>query len=271
MTPDFGVHWVSKDEDEDDDGDSVGVQDLTERTIGSPQLMRGVSLRKTLRWGGAIWFAKPTVASEAKKAKLFASSAPTQSYDMFVSHTWLTSGGYKMLALLLQFGWRAMFVSWAMGATLALVLCLLGQLPAITSFHADVTGFEGSIPLHCWSMMGGFIGALVGLLLYPHVSCHRTDTCFLDYLCIHQSDKRMMQQGIRSIGAFLAASRELRVLWSPPYLTRLWCLCSPAVPFSLFLVQGSLCKVTNPAKGTLFVIWLLGNQGVCSSWRHIAS
>ena len=207
-------------DDDDDDSGLAPVRVLTQQKISSPQLMRGVSLRKTLRWGGAVWFAKPTVASEAKKAKLFGSSTPTQTYDIFVSHTWLTPGGLKMLALLLQFGWPAMFISWALGGILALLLCLLGPMPAVTSFHADVTGFQGSIPLHCWLMMAGFIGAFLGLLVYPHISCHGSDTCFLDYVCIHQSDKRMMQQGIRSIGAFLAASRELRVLWSPPYLTR---------------------------------------------------
>ena len=30
--------------------------------------------------------------------------------------------------------------------------------------------------------------------------------------------------GIYGIGGFLAVSRELRVLWSPPYLSRLWCV-----------------------------------------------
>eukprot|EP00438_Fugacium_kawagutii_P007128 Skav214878 [mRNA] locus=scaffold1430:156424:157570:- [translate_table: standard] len=33
-----------------------------------------------------------------------------------------------------------------------------------------------------------------------------------------------MEQGIMSIAAFLAASDELRVLWSPPLLSRLWCV-----------------------------------------------
>ena len=37
-----------------------------------------------------------------------------------------------------------------------------------------------------------------------------------------------------------------------------WYLGSPVVPFSLFLFQGSLNKVTNPKKGALIIIWLLG-------------
>ena len=37
-------------------------------------------------------------------------------------------------------------------------------------------------------------------------------------------------------------------------------LGSPVVPFSLFLVQGSLLQVTNPNKGTLMAIWSLGDQ-----------
>eukprot|EP00437_Effrenium_voratum_P045597 CAMPEP_0181530358 /NCGR_PEP_ID=MMETSP1110-20121109/71541_1 /TAXON_ID=174948 /ORGANISM="Symbiodinium sp., Strain CCMP421" /LENGTH=31 /DNA_ID= /DNA_START= /DNA_END= /DNA_ORIENTATION= len=31
-----------------------------------------------------------------------------------------------------------------------------------------------------------------------------------------------MAEGIMSISAFLVASKELRVLWSPPLLSRLW-------------------------------------------------
>ncbi|CAE7937702.1 unnamed protein product [Symbiodinium sp. KB8] len=230
--------------------------------------MRGVSLRKTLRWGGAVWFAKPTVASEAKKAKLFGSSTPTQTYDIFVSHTWLTPGGLKMLALLLQFGWPAMFISWALGGILALLLCLLGPMPAVTSFHADVTGFQGSIPLHCWLMMAGFIGAFLGLLVYPHISCHGSDTCFLDYVCIHQSDKRMMQQGIRSIGAFLAASRELRVLWSPPYLTRLWCVFELAAYRKLNPAGKIVIKpiATDIAVYMMFLWVQLASIGILASW-----
>lgn len=33
-----------------------------------------------------------------------------------------------------------------------------------------------------------------------------------------------MHRGIRGIGSFLLVSKELRILWSPAYLQRLWCV-----------------------------------------------
>ena len=55
----------------------------------------------------------------------------------------------------------------------------------------------------------------------PIRSPHRFRHRFLRFrLC--SPDRQ--QQGIRSIGAFLASASELRVLWSAPYLQRLWCV-----------------------------------------------
>ena len=51
--------------------------------------------------------------------------------------------------------------------------------------------------------------------------------CFVDVACIHQADYDLMRQGIQSIGGFLSVSRELRILWSPVYLSRLWCVTRP--------------------------------------------
>ena len=38
---------------------------------------------------------------------------------------------------------------------------------------------------------------------------------------IHQADPELMQRGIYGLGGFLKASSEMRILWSPPYLSRL--------------------------------------------------
>lgn len=39
---------------------------------------------------------------------------------------------------------------------------------------------------------------------------------------IHQTDSALMERGIYGLGGFLKVAKELRVLWSPPYLSRLW-------------------------------------------------
>ena len=38
---------------------------------------------------------------------------------------------------------------------------------------------------------------------------------------IHQTDPQLMERGIYGLGGFLKVAKELRVLWSPPYLSRL--------------------------------------------------
>lgn len=50
-----------------------------------------------------------------------------------------------------------------------------------------------------------------------------TYTYFLDKFCVHQGDLTLKQQGVRSFAAFVAASNNLLLLWSPQYFTRLWC------------------------------------------------
>ena len=63
--------------------------------------------------------------------------------------------------------------------------------------------------LHSLKMMEGF-------------ETNLPEVCFLDVACIHQTDEELMARGVYGLGGFLRQSAELKVLWSPPYLTRLW-------------------------------------------------
>ena len=45
-----------------------------------------------------------------------------------------------------------------------------------------------------------------------------------DVVSIHQRDDVLKERGIYGLGGFLKVSRELRVLWTTPYPTRLWCI-----------------------------------------------
>ncbi|CAE7641948.1 unnamed protein product, partial [Symbiodinium pilosum] len=145
-------------------------------------------------------------------------------YDAFLSHTWMTHGRWKFLSLLLHFGWPTLLVAWALGATVAFILSLVGLLPLFASWEARAIDFDEHIPLGCWVMLSGGLATWVGAALFPYLRCGPSHICFLDFLCIHQTDVSKMQQGIRSIGHYLAASAELHVLWSNPYLSRLWCV-----------------------------------------------
>ena len=89
-----------------------------------------------------------------------------------------------------------------------------------------VTGLEQAepaAPAAFWLLLTGLLSALVGLTASPYIPwTSHSRQCFVDIACIHQADEQLMKQGILKIGAFLAASSELRVLWSVPYLSRLW-------------------------------------------------
>ena len=50
--------------------------------------------------------------------------------------------------------------------------------------------------------------------------CMRDKHCFLDVASINQSDETLKERGIYGLGGFLKASKELRIMWSPPYLSR---------------------------------------------------
>ena len=195
---------------------------LTQRGLLRPELMRGVSLRSTLKHWGWLWLYSPLALSFEKREQVFAASKPTERFDKFLSHTWWTQGKWKMLSLLIHFGWPTMLVAWAIGIVLSFVLSLGGVLPACTSFEVHAVDFRGQVPYGCWIMVTGLIAPIAGLMAFPYLPCfHGSDTCFLDFVCINQTDSVQMQQGIRCIGHFLAASAELRVLWSAPYLSRL--------------------------------------------------
>merc|ERR1711998_546410 len=72
------------------------------------------------------------------------------------------------------------------------------------------------------------IRALLGL---------RSRMCFLDKVCIDQMDETRKSAGIASLGAFLGASDNFVVLFSPEYFSRLWC-CYELAAFRHLQVEG---------------------------------
>ena len=101
----------------------------------------------------------------------------------------------------------------------------------------------------CWILCSGLLGPVLASVSYLYLPCCKSPVCFVDVACIHQADHALMQlgldgaafsigaspaspaflscsctqlasrqRGVQGIGGFLAVTRELRVLWSPPYL-----------------------------------------------------
>ena len=218
--------------------------------------MRGISLRKTLAQAISFWLADPRRRTEEEKHRLYAASVKTKRLDLFLSHTWLTPGKWKFLSLLLQFGWPTVLICWGIGVILAFVLCMTEVLPLFRDFQACSLGYEGVIPSGCWVQICGFLGVLGGCVIFPYVPFGKSDQCFLDFACIHQTEKGKMQQGIMSISSFLAASDELRVVWSSPLLSRLWCVFEIAA-FRKLNPQGRIviAPLDNEASAAVMFLW----------------
>ncbi len=112
-----------------------------------------------------------------------------------------------------------MFLGWVLGVTLAIVLCIFDVLPMISG----------------WIFIFGIPAAFLGLFgsVYIPNQISQSQICFLDVVSIHQTDAGLMERGIYGLGGFLKVAKELRVLWSRPYLSRLWCHRSNGVSISL--------------------------------------
>ena len=110
--------------------------------------------------------------------------------------------------------------------TLADILVLTEVLPMTSRYPVDMWDFQGDIHISFWPLLSGFFGTFLGLLLAPYANRLSTTPkmCFLDLVSIHQTDQELMERGIYGLGGFLQVSKELRVLWSAPYLSRLWCI-----------------------------------------------
>ena len=200
--------------------DSIEIIDLTKTNV-SAELLRGISLQKTLHSFGRLWRRRPADLNLRQRAQLYGQSEPVAKLDVFISHAWHTPGKWKFLSLLLQFGWKPTLLFWAFGTSLSFILSLFDVLPQVITVR--VTALEQAGPAAFWLLLTGLLSAIAGLTTSPYISwTSNSRRCFVDIACIHQADEQLMKQGILKMGAFLAASSELRVLWSAPYLSRLW-------------------------------------------------
>ena len=131
---------------------------------------------------------------------------------------------------------------------LAAVLCHADILPMPLKYLPGPESLPEVCPLGPWVLIFGSFGTVLGLLLSPYCPrCKPNDMCFIDAACVHQTDPNLMKRGIHGIGGFLLVSKELRIIWSPIYLTRLWC-----VP-RLVICLTQLCNVQQyPSKSCTF-------------------
>ncbi|CAE7748274.1 unnamed protein product [Symbiodinium necroappetens] len=191
----------------------------------NPDIIRGISLRGCLRNVRQLWWQSPVDLSQDSRAALWKRSKPASRFDIFLSHTWQTSGVAKCFALMLQSTWAWCLALWLLTMMLLAVLYGYNLLPKPGRYLPQ--GFDSeSIPAGPWMAIFSLPSCLLGVVIavYLPEKIWSSPTCFLDAVSINQNDQTLMMQGIYGLGGFLKASEELRILWSPPYFSRLWCV-----------------------------------------------
>mmetsp|Transcript_25166 Transcript_25166/g.58350 ORF Transcript_25166/g.58350 Transcript_25166/m.58350 type:complete len:483 (+) Transcript_25166:2-1450(+) len=190
------------------------------------EIMRGIPVAVTLFRCGRLWRSSPLDMEEAERSKLWELSTPVSGFDIFLSHTWVTKDKWKIVSLLFQFGWPVASVCWFLGLALAFVLGSSGLLPMPWTYTRGVLHFQAPCPFGPWAFFMSLAALFVGIILSPYIltMLGMSPVCFLDLVSIHQSDPELSERGIYGLGGFLRSSKELHVLWSPEYLSRLWCV-----------------------------------------------
>ncbi|CAE7530846.1 unnamed protein product [Symbiodinium sp. CCMP2592] len=221
---------------------------LRDALVPDLDIIRGVSVKDTLRGFGRLWRYSPMDLSEELRAAMWDRSRQMQSFDLFLSHTWRTRGLWKFLALTLQCGWQRLLLSWLLALILVETLAFFDILPFHMNFTAVFEGDSYVFPFGAGGAWGLFLANLAPVVT-AIVAPGGAKDCFLDIVSINQVDEDLMERGIyghlaciqtvsedawRSPGSRLAVSKELRILWSKPYLqlalwnslsqSRLWCV-----------------------------------------------
>lgn len=185
----------------------------------------------TLQSGGGRHF-----ASSAATAADHALSSPCEAFDFFISHAWHAPRSLKWLALLYRFSLAPALVAAHAVAIATVILTITGDDTMLPTIRVERSTWlelgireEAGGTFVFWAHVVGPSAFLVVLFSWQHirsllesVGVVARSRCFLDKLCIHQTDERLKCQGIDSIGSYLQSSKAMLVLWSPEYFSRLW-------------------------------------------------
>ena len=222
------------------------------------EIMRGIPLHRALRQS-ELWTSPHEIRRRNRSAQVWELSRGVSEFDTFLSHTWQTKGRWKVLALMMQTGWLHALFAWFVGV--AVMLCLRAfDIVGVPWENVQVvisTGERIGVSCTPWTVISGGVSLVIGLCLSPYLP-FKTQMCFLDVACIHQGQDDMFERGLYSIGGCLAVAKELRVLYSPGYLSSLWCLFE-LVGFRKANPDGKLTMsalfVERSAAICVFMVW----------------
>ena len=186
------------------------------------EILRGIPLHRALRHP-ELWTSPHEIRRTKRAAQVWDLSTKVSSLDIFLSHSWKSKGRWKVLALMMQTGWLHGLLGWSVGLAVMLFLRAF-ETVSDTWKNIDfiVAGRHIIADLSIWTVLSAEVSMVLGLFLAPYVPL-KTQMCFLDVACIHQDQHEMFERGLYSIGGCLSVAKELRVLYSPEYLSSLWC------------------------------------------------
>ena len=155
------------------------------------EILRGIDLRETFVRRGSLWRSSPMDLPLERREQLWHLSRPVDGFDIFLSHTWLTAGKWKILALVLQSSWKTGLSCWGGSVCLALLLCAMDILPMPGLVYVDTAGFKATCPLGAWIVVFGFFGTIFGVVLsvYTPRWWSSSGTCFFDVVaCLNSGE-----------------------------------------------------------------------------------
>lgn len=249
--------------------DKFVASTLSEEVKGD--ILRAVPVHKVMAKMGAVFACSAATTVEAQKEE-HGLSEPVEKIDDFISHDWATGRWAKLLTLTYLYNGTA-------AVLIALLFCLaLAPLVAIGALPMPTSKDYLKV---CGQTIGGlnkpFFFLPLGILLFwlilifgrEHQSywkalthprliarCRRRNA-FVDKVCINQVDNELKRKGILALAGYLKKCDRMVMLWSPRYLTRLWCVYEVAAWLRIVGV-GNGAQFENrvafhPVSRTLFI------------------
>lgn len=202
-------------------GHSMPVEEELGVSFSDASLLRGATAQLLLKNRSEIF--SSNVLSSKDVAELHQTTSVVEFLDDFFSHSWATSRFDKWAALLLHLNAQAAAIGMVLSAVLWGVAENCSIIPKL--LVANYPGLGGGEST-CMPILVGFSIGVLFTFQWQRIRALfglRPRMCFLDKVCIDQVDEARKSAGIASLGAFLGASKNFVVLFSPDYFKRLWC------------------------------------------------
>jgi len=205
-----------------------------------------------LRCGGRLF------QNSKGSAATYKLSSVVTKIETFISHNWCVPRWKKYLCLALHFNaFTAVLVT--------LIVMLAFSMLSAFGFVPVVQLSERPVPegfLIKFTCVPTFLGVL--LLAPDFLRCWSrcNPICFLDKTCIHQEDKGIQRRGIQRLGAFLAHSDSMVIIYTDVYLTKLWTVYEVASFLALHSVEQMWVMPTLMPQIVVFGLVLFYLSGV---------